>query len=214
MSGATGRVIVVSGPSGVGKTTLVRRLFSGGAPGFVRSVSATTRAPRPGEEDGKDYFFLSEEEFLAREKRGEFLETATVFGRRYGTPRRPVEEALRAGRSVILEIDVQGAESVRKSGLPSLFVFVDTPSIRALENRLRRRGSNPEERARRLKEAERERRERVRFDAVVVNDDLKTALEELRRILGLGPSGDRKVPAQANHRKGQAHGERETRPVD
>lgn len=181
---ARGRLIVLSGPAGAGKTTIARRL--GQALGITRSVSATTRPPRPGEVDGRDYRFLSEEEFQRRLERGEFLEHARVHGDLYGTPRAPVEAALSAGEDRLLVIDVQGAAQVKRQRPDALLVFLDAPDS-ALAERLAGRGTeSPEEQQRRLDAARAERQFKESYDYCVVNDDLDRAVGELRAILSRG----------------------------
>jgi len=150
----------------------------------VKSVSATTRAPRPGEVDGIDYRFITEEEFARLDREDAFLETAEVFGRRYGTPRTPVEEAVRAGHTVVLEIDVQGARQVKERMPDALTVFVDPPSLDDLRARLEGRGTEGVEAVRRrLAEAEAEIAGSGWFDDRVTNDHLAEAAEEVLRIL-------------------------------
>lgn len=178
-----GTLVVISGPSGVGKTTLVRALLDRKPPGIVKSVSATTRMPRPGEVDGVNYRFLSRERFLQGVGDGEFLEHAEIFGNLYGTPRGPVEEHLAAGRHVILEIDVQGADSVRRLGIPARFIFVLPPSKENLRERLEKRGTPPLEVARRLEEAEAEMARHPLYDATVTNDVVDRAVAELESHL-------------------------------
>jgi guanylate kinase len=178
-----GTLLVISGPSGVGKTTIVRAFLDRKPPGIVKSVSATTRPPRPGEVDGVNYRFLSMERFQQGIREGEFLEHAEIFGNLYGTPRGPAEEHLAAGRHVILEIDVQGADSIRRLGLAARFLFVVPPSKENLRERLEKRGTPPEELARRLDEAEAEMARRDRYDATVTNDVVERAVAELERHL-------------------------------
>lgn len=178
-----GHLIVVSGPSGVGKTTIVKRLLETHPEGIELSVSATTRPPRPGERDGVDYRFWSPARFEEGIRKGEFLEHAEVYGNLYGTPRAPVERALSEGRHVILEIDTQGAESIRRLGRPAVFVFIAPPSLEILEGRLRRRGTPPELMERRLREAKAEMDQASRYDTTVVNDTVERAVEELRAVL-------------------------------
>jgi guanylate kinase len=187
------KLIVISAPSGAGKTTLLRRLLAE-VPGLVYSVSCTTRAPRGEERDGQAYHFLSEDEFERRVRAGEFLEHATVHGKRYGTLRRTVEDALAVGRTVVMDIDVQGAAQVRSAvrgagvddPLRRAFVdiFVEPPSLEALRERLvSRKEDSPEQIATRLRNAETEMRERDKFQYRVVNDDLDRAAAELRRVV-------------------------------
>jgi len=165
---ARGIVAVVSGPSGVGKTTVIDGLLR--RPGYARSITATTRAPRPGEKDGTDYIFLTRERFEEGLNAGRFLEHATVHGNLYGTPRDGVEAVLSRGDVCLLNIDVQGAESLRRSGLPVVTVFLLPPSPEELAARLAKRGTETEaEKARRIEVARREMAEADRFDARVVN---------------------------------------------
>lgn len=177
-----GRLFVVAGPSGAGKGTLIAELLKR-YPRARLSVSATTREPRPGEREGVEYHFLDRKEFERRAQAGEFLEWAEVHGNLYGTPRRAVEEWLEGGHDVILEIDVQGAWQVRERMPEAVTVFVAPPSLEALEERLRRRGTESEEEIRRrLRNAVRENEERTGFRHVVVNDDLRRAVDELCAI--------------------------------
>jgi guanylate kinase len=177
------RLVVVSGPSGAGKTTVVERLLARGT--FERVVTATTRAPRPGEKPGVDYHFVTGEEFDAWARGGRFLEWATVHGRRYGTPRASAEGILARGRHAVLNIDVQGADSVRRSGFPCFLVFLLPPSWEELERRLRSRATDPEEEiARRLADARRELARQDDFDLKVTNDDPERAADEIARALG------------------------------
>jgi guanylate kinase len=153
-------------------------------PGLRLSVSATTRPPRPSERDGQDYRFVSDEEFDALVREGELLEWAEVFGARYGTPRRWVEEALAAGHDVVLEIDVQGAEQVREALPDAVLIFLAPPSLEELERRLRVRGTEDEDTlARRLAKAGWELGRRGWFDHVVVNDDLERASAQVAAII-------------------------------
>jgi len=185
------RVFVITGPSGVGKGTLIRGLMER-IPALQLSVSATTRAPRPGERDGVDYHFLGREEFERRVKAGEFIEHADYAGRRYGTLRSELERRLRAGAPVVLEIEVQGARQVRTAAPDAVQVFIAPPSVEALRARLSERGTDdPEEVERRLHAAEDELEARREFRHVVVNDRLEDALEQLTAIVSaeLDPPG-------------------------
>jgi guanylate kinase len=174
---------VIAGPSGVGKGSLVKELLSRDPDGLALSVSATTRGPRPGEEDGRDYYFLSDEEFDALIASGDLLEWADIVGHRSGTPRGYVDEQL-AGRDVVLEIDVQGAAQVRERVPEALLVFLAPPSVEELERRLRGRGTETEDRVRRrLQTAESELGRTEWFDHVVVNDDLMRAADEVAAII-------------------------------
>jgi guanylate kinase len=181
---AVARVFVITGPSGVGKGTLIRGLMQR-RPELELSVSATTRAPRPGERDGLDYHFLTREEFDRRVAAGEFVEHADYAGRSYGTLRSELDERLRAGKPVVLEIEVQGARQVRAAMPEAVQVFIAPPSLQALRTRLVGRGTDdPKEVERRLRVAERELAAQPEFGHVVVNDRLDDALEELTAILG------------------------------
>jgi guanylate kinase len=181
-----GMLLVISGPSGVGKTTITRAIERS-IPDAVFSVSATTRPPTDVDVEGVDYHFLSDEEFTRREDAGEFLESATFAGNRYGTLREPVDAQLARGRLMILEIDVQGAVSVRRS-VPAMFgLFILPPSEQTLLERLRARRREPEEVIqRRFAEARREiaqAKESGVYDAFVVNDDLEHAIDEALRLV-------------------------------
>jgi guanylate kinase len=170
---------VVTGPSGVGKGTLIKRLRER-VPEFDLSVSATTRPPRPGEVDGRDYHFLTTEEFERRLARGEFLEHALYAGNMYGTPRSEVERARDAGRAIVLEIEVQGARQVGEALPEATQVFIAPPSEDALRERLEGRSTDsPEEIERRLTRAREELAAGSEWTRVIVNDDLDRAADEL-----------------------------------
>jgi guanylate kinase len=174
-----GRLFVITGPSGVGKGTLIRRLLEE-VPALELSVSATTRPPRPGERDGVDYHFTSEDEFDRLAREGQLLEHATYAGHRYGTPRSEVEPRLAGGTSVVLEIEVQGARQVREAMPEAVQVFIAPPSPEALRERLEGRGTDrPEQIDRRLEAARSELGARAEFAHVVVNDELDRAADEL-----------------------------------
>jgi guanylate kinase len=178
----SGRLIVVSGPSGSGKSTLVRRALLRPEVRAQRSISATTRTPRPGEADGSDYFFLSREQFEAM--RSQFLEWAEVHGQWYGTPAEPVRAALVRGVCVLLVIDVQGALQVRERVPGAWLVFIDVPSLATLEQRLRLRATDDEASIhRRLANARRELQSAARYDVRIVNDDLDRAVDDLVSVL-------------------------------
>ena len=194
--------LVLTAPSGAGKTTLVN-LLRAEFGSFVYSVSCTTRAPRGGEKDGVAYHFLSDGEFLRRVAAGDFLEHAVVHGYRYGTLRAAVEGPMAEGRSVLLDIDVAGAAQVREivRSLPPdaplkrafLDVFIDVPSLEELRRRLEKRGEDaPDVIERRLRNAEGERARRGEFSAIVVNDDLETAHAQLRALVLAKANGGRK----------------------
>jgi len=174
---------VISGPSGVGKGTVVRRVLER-HPEIRLSVSVTTRRPRPSERDGVDYLFVTDARFDELVASGALLEWAYVVGHRSGTPAAPVERDLAAGHDVILEIDVQGARQVRERVAEALLVFLAPPSMEELERRLRSRGTESEDRLRlRLVTAEREMREIGWFDHVVVNDRVDRAAAEVEAII-------------------------------
>lgn len=183
-----GRLIVLCGPAGVGKGTVLRRVREQ-HPQIWLSVSATTRKPRPGEVDGVNYFFMTEQEFLAKEDAGEFLETADVFGlAHYGTPVKPVVEHLEQNIPVILEIDIQGARSVKQRagelGLDVMTVFIAPPSFEELKRRLVGRGTEtPEQQAKRLETAKIELAAEPEFDKVIVNNVVDDAANELWNLI-------------------------------
>lgn len=179
-----GRLFVLSAPSGSGKTTVLARLIGGANGSLVRSVSATTRPPRAGEKNGRDYHFLTRAQFERWIRRRGFLEYARVLGQWYGTPKAAVERRLREGKDVALCIDIQGARQVRRSGLPATTIFLVPPSLAVLQERLRRRGTEQPAQVRaRLKLARRELREAGRYDYAVVNDHLEKAVEVIRAII-------------------------------
>ena len=183
-----GRLIVLCGPAGVGKGTVLGRVREQ-HPEIWLSVSATTRQPRPGEVDGVNYFFMPEQEFLDKEAAGEFLETADVFGlAHYGTPVKPVVEHLERNIPVILEIDIQGARSVKQRagelGIEVMTVFIAPPSFEELERRLIGRGTEtPEQQAKRLETAKIELAAESEFDKVIVNNVVDEAADELWNLI-------------------------------
>ena len=187
-----GRLTVLTGPSGVGKGTLVRGLLKR-HPQLWLSVSATTRAPREGEVDGVHYFFLSPDDFEQQVKANGFLEWASFAGNRYGTPRAAVEQRLAEGHPVLLEIEVEGARQVRRSFPIGQQIFVAPPSFEELERRIRDRGTEAEEAIqRRLARAREELEAAPEFDAVLVNGDLEAAGRELETLMGLGDTAANK----------------------
>lgn len=176
---AKGRLFVVSGPSGVGKGTVISKMMEKD-PSLWKSVSATTRKPREGEVDGTDYFFVDRPDFERAAEGGGFLEWAEYSGNLYGTPASSVQAHLDAGENVILEIEVQGAMQVRKSAPEAVLVFVKPPSMDELERRLRGRGSESEEAvAARLEAARMELSREMEYDYVFVNDDVDTTVDEM-----------------------------------
>ena len=180
-----GRLFLITGPSGVGKGTLVAALLQR-HPQIWLSISATTRAPRAGELDGQHYFFLSRPQFEADVAADGLLEWAEFAGNCYGTPRRPVEEQLAAGRPVLLEIELEGARQVRRSFPSGFQIFIQPPSFEELERRIRGRGTDSEEAiTRRLERARVEIAAADEFDAQLVNADLDQALLELEQLMGL-----------------------------
>jgi guanylate kinase len=183
-AGASGpRVFVITGPSGVGKGTLIRGLLAR-VPELELSVSATTRAPRPGEQDGVDYRFLTPEQFEGRVAAGDFVEHAEYSGNRYGTLRSDLDRRLEQGAGVVLEIEVQGARQVRAAMPDAVAVFIAPPSRDALEARLIGRGTDrPEAVQARMRTAGRELEAQPEFAHVVVNDRLEQATEELIGIV-------------------------------
>jgi guanylate kinase len=179
-------LLVLSGPSGVGKGTLLHRVFAESRLPLIMSVSATTRQPRPGEVDGKDYHFLSLADFESKRLAGEFLECVEVFGTGtwYGTLRKTVEEGFAAGRWVVLEIDVQGARKVKEQFPEAVTFFIEPKSIDVLKERLRGRGTESEEAMQcRLTTAMKECQHAIEFEHRIVNDDLNTAVREFLAIL-------------------------------
>jgi guanylate kinase len=190
-----GHLYVIAAPSGAGKTSLLKALMAR-RPGVSFSVSCTTRAPRPGEQDGRDYHFIGREEFERLVAQGEFVEHADVFGNFYGTRRSVVEAALAEGRDLILEIDWQGARQVRERLPDAIHIFILPPSRAELESRLRRRGSDSEAAiARRLRESALEMSHWRDFDYVIVNRDFDRALAELEAVFdGRGEASRRDRP--------------------
>ncbi len=179
-----GQLVVVSGPSGSGKSSIVRAALERDGLNAQLSVSATTRNPRPGERHGVDYHFFDVEAFTALRDSGGFLESAEYNQHHYGTPSRPVAEALKTGQSVILEIEVKGALQVREQAPTAFFLFIRTPSFRILEQRLRARGTENEATLfRRLRLARQELAEAHWYDHVLVNDDFDRGVDDFIRVL-------------------------------
>lgn len=178
-----GLLLVVSAPSAGGKGTILKELFRQNE-NLRMSVSATTRQPRPGEENGKDYYFISREEFQELVDGGRMLEHAEYVGNCYGTPRAPVEDWLAQGFDVVLEIDVQGGAQIKKLAPDCVSVFITPPSMSVLEKRLRDRGTEDDETVRkRLAAARKELPHAEKYDYIVVNDQLEDAVEDMQAIL-------------------------------
>ncbi len=180
-----GLLIILSSPSGAGKSTLSKRVLEDD-PGVVFSISATTRSPRPGEVDGREYFFKTREEFQALVKSGGMLEHAEVFGNFYGTPLAPVEQAIASGRDVLFDVDWQGGQQIRNSKLAEavVSVFVLPPSMAELEARLKRRGQDSAEVVKnRMAQSRAEISHWAEYDYVLVNDDVDKAEVNLRAIV-------------------------------
>ncbi len=174
-----GRLIVITGPSGVGKGTLLRSLLKR-HPELHLSVSATTRSPRLNEVDGRNYYFVTRDAFKEMVDQSELLEWAEFAGNDYGTPRRPVEHSIQQGKWVVLEIELEGARQIRQTFPSALRIFVLPPSLETLESRLRGRGQDSEEAiARRLSRAKAEIDAANEFDVQVINDDLELALSKI-----------------------------------
>jgi len=182
-SGRRGKLIVLAGPSGVGKGSIVARLLAA-LPDLELSISATTRQPRAREDEGRHYHFVERRTFDEMVEGGGFLEWADIFGERYGTPREPVARALAGGRDVLVEIDVQGARQVKAAEPEAFMVFITPPSLEELERRLRTRGTETDQQiSRRLAKASDELAAEPEFDVTVVNDDLETAAGEVVEIV-------------------------------
>lgn len=178
-----GMLVVISGPAGVGKGTLCRALLTQST-NLDYSVSVTTRASRPGETDGKEYYFRSKEEFQKMIKDGELLEWAEFLGNFYGTPRFHVEAMLNQGKTIILEIDIQGGKQVKNLYTEGVFVFIVPPSLEVLSERLHGRGTESEEVIQnRLARAHEELENIKDYDYVVENNDIKVAVEKIRSII-------------------------------
>lgn len=179
-----GLLIVISGPSGVGKGTVRKALFSREGHNLVYSISMTTRRPREHEENGKDYFFVSKEEFEEQIKKGNLLEYAEFVGNYYGTPYDRVQEQLNNGNEVVLEIEVQGAMQVKKKVPEAVFIFIAPPSYESLEKRLRYRGTEDVEVIKeRLEKAHREIKVASEYDYIVINDEVDNAADRIMAII-------------------------------
>jgi len=179
-----GLLVVISGPSGVGKGTVRKALFEMEGHDLVYSISMTTRKPREGEVDGVDYFFVSNEEFERRIKEGRFLEYAKFVGHYYGTPKDKVDEQIEKGKEVVLEIEVQGATQVREKAKDGVFIFIAPPNREALYRRLLRRGTEDLEAVqKRMDKAEREFPLAHKYDYIVVNDEVRNAADRIMAII-------------------------------
>lgn len=194
-----GLMLVLSSPSGAGKTTLSRRLLESDSE-IDMSVSATTRKPRPGEVEGKDYFFLSTEDFGIMRNKGEFLEHAKVFGNYYGTPRKPVEEALARGHDVLFDIDWQGTQQLDETAQEDLVkVFILPPSAQDLEKRLETRAQDPADVvAARMAKASDEISHYQEYDYIIINENIDKAFVELQAILRAERLKRRRLTGLAN----------------
>lgn len=183
MKGREGLLFVVSAPSGAGKTTLCRAITDS-LENLTHSISYTTRRPRPGEVDGRDYFFVSEERFRVMAEAGDFAEWAEVHSNLYGTSRRVLEDVIAKGIDVIVDIDTQGAKQVKERFEKAVFIFIMPPSLEILEERLRdRKSDNSDEIAKRMHRARAEIRDYTMYDYIVVNRDFGRALHELRSVV-------------------------------
>ena len=178
-----GILFILSGPSGVGKGTVLDSLLKD-YDGVEYSVSATTRDPRSGEVDGRDYFFISKEKFFEMEEHNEFIESAKVHNNYYGTPQKYVDQSLDRGKDIILEIDIQGAKQVREKYPDSVFIFLVPPSFEELKNRLNKRDTEDNKTKEvRLKNAKKEIKELTNYDYTIVNDRVEKAVQKVKKII-------------------------------
>lgn len=178
-----GILFIISAPSGSGKTTLCTRLVES-VDSLYRSISMTTRAPRPGEKDGMDYIFIEKQEFIKRQKKNEFLEWAKVFGEYYGTPKKHITHMLKRGSDVLLSIDVQGSMKIKRLKLDAVYIFILPPSIAMLKERLINRSTDSNKAIReRLNVSKKEISCSQKYDYVIVNNRLEPALDNLRAII-------------------------------
>ena len=179
-----GKLIVVTGPSGVGKGTLLKKLLERYPDRILFSISATTRSPREGEEHGREYFFWNRDEFEQKRDSGEFLESAEYAGNLYGTPRQPIDHAIALGKIILLEIELAGARQVAQSFPSAKRIFIAPPSMQVLESRLRDRSTDSDAQIiKRLGHAEKEIAAASEFDITIVNDTLEIALEQLESAM-------------------------------
>lgn len=182
------RPVVFCGPSGAGKSTLLKRLMKEHPKAFAFSVSHTTRSPRPGEQNGREYHFVSRDEMTKLIDDNQFLEHAQFSGNMYGTSKKAVQDVLSSGRICVLDVDIQGVKNLKKTDLNPLYLFIKPPSLEELEKRLRERGTETEESLQKRldtakSELDYEKNEKHAFDHVIVNDDLESAYEKLKVIL-------------------------------
>ena len=178
-----GKIIILSGPSGSGKTTLYKRILSTTSK-LVKTISVTTREPRPGERQGHDYFFVTQKQFFYKRKAGHFLESQKVFDNYYGTPKKQVKDFLKKGRNVLLCIDVKGAKIVRRTFPEAITIFIKSPSLRELKKRLQQRGSESLRCIQlRLKTAREELKESINYNYIIVNDNLSKTNRKLRALI-------------------------------
>ncbi|KAL9547893.1 hypothetical protein MBANPS3_005944 [Mucor bainieri] len=181
------KIFVISGPSGSGKSTLLKRLFSEYPSTFGFSISHTTRKPRPGEVDGKDYHFVEKDDMIKEVEEGKFIESATFSGNMYGTSIKAVEDVVADGKVCMLDIDMQGVQSVKKTALNPKYIFVQPPSIEILEERLRGRGTEKEEAIlARLAASKKELEYGAipgSYDSIIINDDLENAYNSLKKAI-------------------------------
>jgi guanylate kinase len=185
LSATTGYLVVISAPSGGGKTSVIRRLLEHCEPAFEYSISATTRAARNGEQHGRDYYFLSSEDFMARVEAGGFIEWAQVHNNLYGTPRAPIETWLKDGKFVVMDLDVQGGINVKKQyGARAILIFIKPPSLDSLRLRLLERNTDSQEAIQsRLQAASAEMEMADQYDHVVINYNLDDTVAQIRDII-------------------------------
>jgi len=181
-----GKLFVVSGPSGVGKDTVLTKFFAevNNSINIECSISATTRKPRVDEENGIDYYFIDKNEFIKKKEKGEFLETACVHNNLYGTPKKYVKKCLQNNKNLIVEVDIQGAKQIKNRFPDAILIFLIPPSFEELENRLNKRNSECKKNKNiRLKNARKELKEKIHFNYQIVNDDLNETVNQLQKII-------------------------------
>jgi guanylate kinase len=183
MTKKKGKLFIISAPSGSGKTTLCAKLVES-VDSLYRSISMTTRAPRPGEQDGMDYIFIEKPEFIKRQKKNEFLEWAKVFNEYYGTPKKHIMHMLKRGSDVLLSIDVQGAMKIKRLKLDAVYIFILPPSIEMLRERLINRSTDSKKAIQqRLAVSKKEISYSDKYDYIIVNNRLESALDSLRAVV-------------------------------